>query len=65
MDEEAEDRADRWAVTAFERTLFTPAGVDVYCRAEGISETAMAAARASLTGDLATYLPRLFAPGRG
>ena len=65
LDERAESPGDRWAVTAFEKTLFTPAGVDVYCRAEQISEASLATARASLTGDLAAFVPRLFAPGRG
>ncbi len=64
-DESAADPGGRWAVTAFDKTLFTPAGVDVYCRAEGITVDAMAAARATLTGDLGAFLPQLFEPGRG
>ena len=27
--------ADQWAVTYFAKTLFTPAGIDIYSRAEG------------------------------
>jgi len=64
VDESADDPAECWAVTAFEKTLFTPAGVDVYCRAEGIAPAAMAAARETLTGDLAAFLPQLFEPAR-
>ncbi|KAG9234483.1 hypothetical protein BJ875DRAFT_11748 [Amylocarpus encephaloides] len=34
-----ECEGERWVVTWFEKSLFTPAGVDVYCdRTEGISE---------------------------
>lgn len=47
-DETAGDPADRWAVTAFDKTLFTPAGVDIYCRARDISPVARAAATAAL-----------------
>lgn len=56
--------SERWAVTAFEKTLFTPAGVDVYCRAPSITADADAAARAVLTGDLAGFAARLFEPAR-
>lgn len=65
VDESPDALADRWAVTAFDKTLFTPAGVDVYCRAELIGEAALSTARESLVGELAAYLPRLFTPGRG
>ena len=66
VDEEAAEPADRWAVTAFEKTLFTPAGVDVYCRAGG-DQRGRHGRRPGKPdgGDLASYLPRLFAPGRG
>ncbi len=63
-DESAAEPSGRWAVTSFEKTLFTPAGVDVYCRAESIAPDAMTAARATLTGDLEAFLPQLFEPGR-
>lgn len=58
-DEAAEDPAGRWAVTSFEKTLFTPAGVDVYCRAPRISDDARAAAYA------VAGRTDLFEPGRG
>lgn len=48
VDESAADAADRWAVTAFEKTLFTPAGVDIYCRSRDLSSAARAAAVAAL-----------------
>ena len=47
-----------WAVTSFERTVFTPAGVDVYCRAPAMAAPAREAAYAVAgRGDL-------FEPGR-
>lgn len=47
-DETASAVEDRWAVTAFEKTMFTPAGVDIYCRARVISPAAREAAGAAL-----------------
>ncbi len=41
----------QWVVTYFSKTLFTPAGVDVYTRKkEGLSEAAMAAVMEALAG---------------
>ncbi|MBB6626397.1 hypothetical protein H5V45_03585 [Nocardioides sp. KIGAM211] len=66
FDEDPPEAWGRWAVTAFEKTLFTPAGVDVYCRAERIGDEARAAAIAALGADpgLAGFVPRLFDPAR-
>ncbi len=63
-DESAAEAGGRWAVTAFEKTLFTPAGVDIYCRGEAISVAARTAAVAALEADptLAGFVPALFAP---
>lgn len=47
-----------WAVTSFEKTLFTPAGVDVYCRAPQITPQARDAANDAAGRD------DLFEPGR-
>lgn len=54
--------ADEWAVTAFEKTLFTPAGVDIYCRASTISATARAAADEALGAAGLAF--ELFTPAR-
>lgn len=36
------EQGQQWAVTYFARTLFTPAGIDVYSRTkEGLSEAVM------------------------
>jgi len=40
-----------WAVTSFERTLFAPAGTDVYCRAPRISPEARELAYAAAGRD--------------
>lgn len=40
----------QWAVTYFAKTLFTPAGIDVYSRTkEGLSETVMVGIKEALT----------------
>lgn len=66
-DESAASLDGRWAVTAFEKTLFTPAGIDVYCRAPAIDPAASDAARAAIAADptVADFLPRLFTPALG
>ena len=65
-DESAADPGGRWAVTAFEKTVFTPAGVDVYCRGEVISAAGRSAAVAALEADpaFAGTVAALFAPPR-
>ena len=41
----------QWAVTYFSKTLFTPAGIDVYSRKkEGLSEAVMAAVKEAIAG---------------
>ena len=41
----------QWAVTYFAKTLFTPAGIDVYSRKkEGLSEAVLAAVKEALAG---------------
>ena len=47
-DQTAADPADHWAVTSFDKTLFTPAGVDIYCRVREVSPAAREAAAAVL-----------------
>jgi hypothetical protein len=66
-DQGASDPAAQWAVTAFEKTLFTPAGVDVYCRARAIDPAASEAARAAIAADpgVASFLSGLFTPALG
>ncbi|GAA1769012.1 hypothetical protein GCM10009795_014080 [Nocardioides hankookensis] len=66
-DESAPEPTAQWAVTAFEKTLFTPAGVDVYCRATTIDPPAHDAALAALGADpaLAGFVARLFTPALG
>lgn len=45
------ERADeRWAVTWFAPTMFTPAGLDIYCSKEGISEGLLKDVVAALEG---------------
>ena len=40
-----------WVVTYFSKTLFTPAGLDIYCRdTAGVSEPCLSEIRAALTG---------------
>lgn len=40
---------EQWVVTYFEKTLFTPAGVDIYSRRkEGLSEALLGSVRAAL-----------------
>jgi len=48
-----------WAVTEFEKTLFTPAGVDVYCRSSRPAHGQLSAALATLPEEVARrlYLP--------
>jgi len=42
---------EQWVVTYFEKTLFTPAGVDIYSRGkEGLSEALLAGIREALKG---------------
>ena len=48
-----------WAVTQFEKTLFTPAGIDIYCRSPRPAHGQLSAALASLPEEVAR---RLFLP---
>ncbi len=50
---------DEWALTHFEKTLFTPEGWDVYCRAPQVSASSEEALRAALARH---DVPDLFAP---
>lgn len=47
----AGDAADGWAVTAFARTPFTSAGIDLYFRERHPSEELLAAARRATSAD--------------
>ena len=43
------DAGQQWAVTYFAKTLFTPAGIDIYSRTkEGLSEAVIAAVKEAL-----------------
>ena len=43
------EQGQQWAVTYFAKTLFTPAGIDVYSRTkEGLSEAVMAGIKEAL-----------------
>ncbi|WP_154793323.1 hypothetical protein [Occultella kanbiaonis] len=56
-----------WAVTYFARTLFTPAGVDVYARGPTLGSRAERSALAQIAADpsAAEHLDELFAPAHG
>ena len=57
------DATDEWAVTHFDRTLFTPEGWDVYARTASLSGKQETSARIVLDG--VARLPELFAPRHG
>ena len=45
------EAGDQWAVTYFAKTLFTPAGVDVYSRKkEGLTESVLKSIKEALAG---------------
>ena len=45
-----------WAVTQFEKTLYTPAGIDIYCRSPRPAHGLLSAALASLPEETARRL---------
>ncbi|WP_152662639.1 hypothetical protein [Devosia soli] len=52
----AGDLRHGWAVTEFEKTLFTPAGIDVYCRRPQPSHAQLREALSAVPKDLAQEL---------
>lgn len=62
----AADEETGWAITHFERTLFTPAGVDLYARSPNLGGDGLAAALAACAGDprTAEHHVNLFTPPR-
>ncbi|WP_162596284.1 hypothetical protein [Methylobacterium sp. 17Sr1-1] len=50
----AGDAEAGWAVTLFDKTIFTAAGIDVYCRTPTIGARALAAATSACAADVRT-----------